>query len=241
LENFPKDQSFDFVAMVPAQIENCLLNNKAVCMLQNIANLIIGGAPLSQQTQQAISQLPCKAYQTYGMTETVSHIALAKITGKPPLVYRSLPGVKISTTPSGQLTIDAPMALETLITNDIVEIISENQFVWKGRADFTINSGGIKIQPEILEAKISPIMAKYLPQSRYFISGRPSKKWGEEIILIVESSPSGQLEKTLNDAIALVAGKYEKPKKIYFLENFTETPSGKIKRKDNLKMVLEKP
>ncbi|GAB3646525.1 AMP-binding protein [Echinicola sediminis] len=240
LSDLVVDQHFDFVAMVPAQVENSLQDSRTIENLNKIAHLIIGGAPISPQLQISISHLSCNAYQTYGMTETVSHIALAKITGAPPLIYQSLPGVKIGTTAEKKLTIEAPMALAPLITNDIVELLSENQFIWKGRADFTINSGGLKIQPEILETKISPVMEKQWGGVRYFISSRPSKKWGEEVVLIIEAVGSPQQEQLLQEEMAEILGKYERPKKVYFLENFIETPSGKIKRRDNTTIALEK-
>ncbi|QDH79546.1 AMP-binding protein [Echinicola soli] len=240
LASFDMLDAFDFVAMVPAQVENSLLSAADKEKLNSIQHLIIGGAPLSQKLQKEISRLRCNAYQTYGMTETVSHIALANITGHPPLTYQTLPGVCISTTNDSRLVIDAPMAKTSLITNDIVTIPESKSFIWKGRADFTINSGGVKIQPENLEAQIAPVIEAYFPGKRFFIAGAPSHKWGEEVVLLIETprvkEPS---DRQLSNKIAEIVGKYERPKRIYYLENFIETPSGKIKRSGTLTIALK--
>ncbi|AWW31745.1 acyl-CoA synthetase [Echinicola strongylocentroti] len=239
LANFGALDSFDFVAMVPAQVENSLLNSAE--KLNSIQHLIIGGASLSQKLQKEVSQLSCNAYQTYGMTETVSHIALAKITGLPPLTYQTLPGVAISTTKDSRLVINAPMAKTTLTTNDIVTLPAANTFIWEGRSDFTINSGGIKIQPEKLEAQIAPIMEALFPGKRFFVAGAPSDKWGEEVVLVIETPPVTEAsDHNLSVKIAETFSKYERPKKVYFIENFSETASGKIKRSDSLKQALDK-
>ncbi|GGF16913.1 AMP-binding protein [Echinicola rosea] len=231
--------TFGFVAMVPAQVENSLLYS--IEKLKNIQHLIIGGAPLSHKLQKEISQLSCNAYQTYGMTETVSHIALAKITGLPPLIYRTLPGVTISTSKDSCLVINAPMANTTLTTNDKVTIPAANTFIWQGRADFTINSGGIKIQPEKLEVEIASTMEMHLPGKRYFIAGAPDEKWGQRVVLVIESAPiSTAKREQIESEIAAKVKKHERPKNIYFIENFTETPSGKIKRIASLEQVLDK-
>lgn len=241
LANFDQSVTFDFAAMVPAQVENCINHPIEKEKLNHIRQLIIGGAPLAQNLQREVALLACNTYQTYGMTETVSHIALAKITGNPPLNYQTLPGVVISTTPDARLVIDAPMADAVLTTTDIVSLPQPNRFIWQGRADFTINSGGIKIQPEQLEIAIHPIMAIHLPGKRYFIAGAPHEKWGEEVVLIVESARiSASKEEQIKSEIAAKVSKYERPKNLYFLDNFIETPSGKIKLKANLNQALNK-
>ncbi|MBD8487602.1 AMP-binding protein [Echinicola sp. CAU 1574] len=231
LKSFSQNQKFDFVAMVPAQIENCLSDIESTPLLKNINSLIIGGAPLSNELQKEIAKLPCNSFQTYGMTETVSHIALAKISGTAPLVYRVLPGVEINTNENNQLVIKAPMALHPLTTNDIVKIISPQEFIWKGRSDFTINSGGIKIQPEEIEKLISSKVIKHFNNSRYFISSGPHSKWGEQVVLIIESQePSDWNAANFKKELRVVLEKYACPKKVYFIENFIETTSGKINR-----------
>lgn len=240
LSKFSPDQLFDFVAMVPAQVENSLRNEADKKKLDKISHLIIGGAPISPDLQILIAESTGKAYQTYGMTETVSHVALANINAQVPLIYQALPGVHFTETEDNRLIIHAPMAPASIVTNDIVILHSPEKFTWQGRADFTINSGGLKIQPEGVENQIAPLMAGHFPGSRYFIAGSPSEKWGEEVVLVIESTlPSSISTEKILGEIKRELDKYKSPKKIFYLENFLETPSGKIKRKENLKIALE--
>ncbi|UCS95634.1 AMP-binding protein [Echinicola marina] len=242
LEDFVDQNDLDFVAMVPSQVETSLISPKTTKALQNIKHLIIGGAPISEELKTRIAKLEIQAYQTYGMTETVSHIALAPILPASKLTYHTLPGVQISQDKEGKLIIKAPMALTELHTNDLVEILNEQQFIWKGRADFTINSGGIKLQPEEIEKKLSLIIGKKLPATRYFIAGAPHPKWGEQVILVVESQrPNTDFLKEFSQSIKSTLGSYENPKTIYFVDNFIETASGKINRIKSLEQVLKNP
>ncbi len=241
LKEFPVGFLFDFVAMVPYQLENTLQDKKSLEVFKNIKNLIIGGAPISPILQKKVAQWPVNLYQTYGMTETVSHIALAKINGNGNLIYKSLPGVSLSTTENQQLIIQAPMASQAILTtNDLVELVSENEFIWKGRADFTINSGGIKIQPEVLESKIQPLMDQFYPDSRYFFYGLPHETLGEQVILVIEKNKLA--ERSSGDFTHSLEGcmeKYENPKKILFIEYFSKTRSGKINRKETLDRLFQ--
>ncbi|MDN3670095.1 AMP-binding protein [Echinicola jeungdonensis] len=241
LKEFPSCFPLDFVAMVPYQVENTLLDPNSLKAFKNIKNLIIGGAPISATLQKKISQWPVNLYQTYGMTETVSHIALAKINGDGNLVYKSLPGVSISTTETHQLVIKAPMASQdTLTTNDLAEMVSENEFIWKGRADFTVNSGGIKIQPELLESKIQGAMSQFFPDSRYFFGGLPHDLFGEQLVLVIEMKNQDHMPSVdFSDSLKSSLDKFENPKKIHFIENFAETQSGKINRKETLDKLYQ--
>src|SRR5690606_24473244 len=104
-----------------------------------------------------------------GMTETVSHIAMANLKAPGPLVYKALPGVRLYQGPDNRLGIVAPMANATsFVSNDLVEILGKNEFIWKGRADFTINTGGIKVQPEEIEQQIAATIQRYFPSNRFF-------------------------------------------------------------------------
>ncbi|WP_186756320.1 AMP-binding protein [Echinicola salinicaeni] len=240
LKDFLEHPPFGFVAMVPSQVENSLRDSKTTQRLLDINYLIIGGAPISAGLIDKLSRLKINAYQTYGMTETVSHIALAPIVQDTKLIYNTLPGVKIDQDQEGRLIIAAPMALKELHTNDLVEILNEQQFIWKGRADFTINSGGVKLQPEEIEKKLSSIMSKILPNSRYFIAGTPHSKWGEQVVLLIESEkPSSDLILELSKKVKDTVGRFENPKKIHFVDNFIETTSGKINRIQSLELVLK--
>ncbi|WP_215222946.1 AMP-binding protein [Echinicola shivajiensis] len=241
LEKLFDQVAFNFVAMVPSQVENSLKTPKALERLQSIQHLIIGGAPISEELKNRIAKLGISAYQTYGMTETVSHIALAPLILNTKLIYQTLPGVEIDQDTEGKLIINAPMALNKLHTNDLVQILNDRQFIWKGRADFTINSGGVKLQPEEIERKLSYVINNSFPDARYFVTGEPHPKWGEQVVLLIESErPKTELFQELSQKVKSHLTKYENPKKIYFTYNFIETTSGKINRIKSLEQALKK-
>lgn len=229
--DFADNISLDFVAMVPLQIEACLDDPQALAKLKKVTHLIIGGAPISQKLKRNLVENQLSAWQTYGMTETVSHIALAKIT-KEEVEYQSLPGVQVSQDERGAIWIKSPMSgPEKVQTNDLVELTTETSFRWLGRVDFVINSGGIKIHPELLEQRIENLANEFFPESRYFFFGEKDEKLGERLILIIETlDPNVELAKLLQSRLEVELGKYQTPKTIYFLPSFVQTESGKINR-----------
>ena len=232
LTNISPDHKFHFVAMVPLQLGECLQDPQTALKVLNIHNLIIGGASIDKDLKEKAALLPIHIYQTFGMTETVSHVALARIDKGEELIYKALPGVKFDVTAENRLIISAPMGIsEQLLTNDIVELISSSSFIWRGRADFTINSGGVKVQPEDLENKMFPIMGLSFPGCRFFIFGEKDKNFGEKICLVIEDKNQSEdrAENLLQDLKEKLP-KYSIPKKIYRIVSFAETSSGKINR-----------
>ncbi|UYW01936.1 AMP-binding protein [Flavobacterium agricola] len=203
---------FDFVAMVPLQVENALQQ------MHQIKKIIIGGAKVNTDLKKHLQHITTAVYETYGMTETVTHIA-AKLVSE--TNYQALPNVYFSTDARGCLVIDAQrVANEPVVTNDVVTLLSETEFEWLGRADNVINSGGIKIFPEKVEEKLEPFIS-----SRFFVAGIPDTKLGFKLILVVE----GDFYALNLDAITTL-NKYEVPKQVYFVPQFLETETSKIKR-----------
>jgi len=239
LTHFDSNQKFKFAAMVPLQLAASIKNPQSHQKLSNIQNLIIGGAAINDNLKDKAGQLPINVYQTFGMTETVSHVALAKVNSNRELIYQALPGVNLSVSDDDRLILSAPMAKEkSLITNDIVTLLSDNTFIWLGRSDFTINSGGIKAQPEIIETQIGQEVEKQFPGSRFFIFGEKNENFGQLICLLIEQSAGSHeqavvLLKNLKDKLS----KYLVPKRVYFLTSFEETASGKINRPATLKKL----
>lgn len=212
-----KDKTYDFVAVVPLQIENSL---KA---LQKIRVLLIGGAKLEDSLRKKINALNLSAYETYGMTETVTHIAVKKTTEE---YFCALPTVALSLDSRGCLKIDAPkVSSQSIQTNDLVVLKANNKFKWLGRIDNVINSGGVKLFPEQIEQKLAPFIT-----SQFFITGKPDTRLGEKLVLLVESAPY-EFDENIFSNLAV----YEKPKEIQFVSEFKRTPTGKILRKENLK------
>ncbi|PZV82223.1 O-succinylbenzoic acid--CoA ligase [Algoriphagus aquaeductus] len=224
------DGDFDFVAMVPLQVQASLKDERSLQKLKSIQQLIIGGAPISSKLKANLVENGIKAWQTFGMTETVSHIALAEI-GNKELLYQTLPGVEIGQDSRGALWIKSEMSGPSPIqTNDLIELRSETSFVWLGRVDFVVNSGGIKLFPELIEQKAEEVIQELFPGISFFFIGEKEDALGEKLVLFLETLESSSRVKILKERLSDVLGKYELPKKIYFSPKFVRTESGKINR-----------
>jgi O-succinylbenzoic acid--CoA ligase len=225
-----QEEAFDLVAMVPLQVETCLSSPSSLEKLKEIQTVLIGGAPLSDSLHKALSKEGIAAWQTFGMTETVSHIALAPI-GTGELIYETLPGVEIGISENQCLWIQSPMSgAEKIETNDNVELRSKNTFVWLGRVDFVVNSGGIKLFPEQLEKKINTWMAERYPGVSYFFFGDSDDRLGQRLVLYLEGEASQFNLEALEEELKKLLGKFEVPKKINLLPQFTYTETGKVNR-----------
>jgi o-succinylbenzoate---CoA ligase len=214
------DEKYDFAAMVPLQAKN------SIGKLKNIKKIIIGGVKVHKSLEQELVKLPIEIYETYGMTETITHIAAKKIGDE---AFTTLPNVTVSVNENQCLEIVAKnIKEEKIVTNDIVNVISETQFIWLGRFDNVINSGGIKIMPEQVESKLSTLIPR-----RYFISGEQDNILGEKVILFVEGETMD-----INNSVFDSLDKYEKPKEIVFVSKFKETATGKIMREESKKIAV---
>ena len=208
--------NYDFVAMVPMQVQN------SISELYKVKKLIVGGAKISETLRNQLLEVPTQVFETYGMTETITHIAVKKIEEK---YFSVLPNVTISTDQRGCLVITAPrISANNIITNDVVEVLSESQFHLLGRMDNVINSGGVKLFPEQIEAKLFNKI-----KERFFVIGIPDEKLGEQVLIVIEGKPA-----IFDDSVFENLPLYEKPKAIRFVPKFFETESGKVKRKDTL-------
>ncbi len=220
---FDYDIAYDFCAVIPLQLQNILP------YLDRIKTVIVGGASVSKTLEAAIQDSKSKVYATYGMTETVSHIAVKALNGKYKSPYFSVfPNVVISQDNRGCLVIDAPkLSSEKVVTNDIVTIHSDKEFDFVGRFDTMINSGGVKLFPEQIEAKLEGKIG-----GRFFISSQNDEALGEKLILIVEGNDVA-LPKDVFEGL----DKFEIPKDVFAIPKFTETATGKIQRKKTLKLL----
>ncbi|WP_299547713.1 AMP-binding protein [Seonamhaeicola sp.] len=222
---FNTNKAYDFCAMVPMQLKNAIED------CSNIKTIIVGGAAVSGALLKQIEKSPCKVYATYGMTETVTHIALKKLNniGRPhDLYFKILPNIEISQDERACLVIDAPyLANEKVVTNDIVKLYSKTEFQWLGRFDNMINSGGVKVFPEQIEKKLRSTIDR-----RFFIASEPDETLGDKVVLVLEGD-SDPLDNSAFDNL----DKYEKPKAVYTVKAFVETGSGKIQRKETLELL----
>lgn len=217
------EKEYDFSAMVPLQLENSLKD------LHLIKTLIVGGGVVSSQLQSKLKDVFTNVFATYGMTETITHIAVKKLNNFKiePNFYEVLPNVAIYKDARNCLTIDAPeVSNELVFTNDIVHLISDIQFEWLGRFDTIINSGGVKLHPEKIEEKLSKIIT-----SRFFVAGVSDEKLGQKLVLIIEGKSQSI------DINSANLSKFEIPKEVYFLSKFVETETKKIQRKKTMDLI----
>lgn len=220
------DFPIDFCAMTPLQVEHSLDK------LPLIKNLIIGGATVSESLKKKIHEslqskntdYKIRILETYGMSETLSHIALKEIFPNTEPYFQVLNDIEISQDERGCLSIFAPkLNNETLKTNDLVEIKSKKEFRFLGRVDNIINSGGAKIFPEELESFIKTYI-----ENEAVLVGIPDEILGEKLILVLEDIEN---ESIINKILNLKFEKsFHKPKEIFFVEKIPRTPNGKVDR-----------
>ncbi len=211
----------DLLAVVPSQVESLLSQNDAPRLVKN---LIIGGAPLDNNSRRRLIDSGFNAFMTYGMTETCSHVALTKIADDDGH-FEAMPGISFDIDNRGCLVIKAPQySFKQLATNDLVTLISPSAFKWLGRYDNIINSGGLKISPEALENAI-----KELIDNDFYIVGAPDDRWGQVAVMIYEGKPED------SDAILrLLRSKLDHrlcPKEVIAVDSLPRTSNGKIQRK----------
>ncbi|NME68419.1 AMP-binding protein [Flammeovirga aprica] len=235
---------FDFVALAPLQVQCSLDVPEEMEQLQKVKNIIIGGAPISSHLENKIIELleSSKVYMTYGMTESVSHIALKSISAESDQLYHTLEGVSIGQDERDCLHIIAPMTdYQRIQTNDVVKIVARDTFEWLGRVDNIINSGGVKIQVEKIENCISKILEKMdYAAINLFIGALPHDSLGEEANLFIEGISLTESEKKeLMDELKEQFTKYELPKNIHSMGEFIKTNTLKVKRKETIQLFLE--
>jgi o-succinylbenzoate---CoA ligase len=238
----------DFVALVPAQLQQTLtLQPQKIALLNQMQAILVGGAAVSVALENLICQnLQVPVFNTYGMTETVSHIALKQLNGTAQQAFFSLmPDTEIGLDDRKCLKIKSLATKnEWIQTNDLVSFVYENSnemaqnkqnivgFHWLGRADNVINSGGVKIQVEEVEHKIEKILADLQQFKRFVVLGLPHEVWGEQVVLAIESEEwASDLVATLQIALQKTLQRYEIPKIIAFIPKFEETATAKIDRK----------
>ena len=238
------DEEITFAAMVPMQVYNTLQVPEERERLNRIRHLIIGGGAIDATLEQELQSLPgdIAIWSTYGMTETLSHIALRRINGDEASEwYQPFDSVHISQTEEGCLVIDAPqVCAETLVTNDIVEIepyiynkVEKLRFRIKGRKDNVICSGGIKIQIEEVETLLKPHLEK-----PFMLAKKKDGKFGEIAVLLTEDEDIKKVEVTVRRLLSDESEKssdhkkykYWIPKEFRYVEHLPLTETGKPKR-----------
>ncbi len=215
----------DFAAFTPMQVYNMLRDPEEREKLSRISQVIIGGGSIPEEMAKELRTFPNAIWSTYGMTETLSHIALRRLSGADASKsYQALPNAKVSLNKEKRIVISAPsVCSETLITNDIGEIFSDGAFRILGRTDNTICSGGIKVQPEIIEE----LLAQHDIEA--IITSIPDPKFGEAIVLLHTNKRSAEELKLL---CTNILEPYQIPRHFCFTEHLPLTENGKISRSE---------
>lgn len=232
----PADVEIAFAAVVPYQMHNILKDAAATQRWQKVNKIIIGGGHVDKTLEAKLKTWPNEIYESFGMTETISHVALRKLSGtKEVEPFQVLENIDIELDERGCLIIHSEsLPNNPTPTNDMVQLVGERQFHWLGRADNLINSGGVKIIPEVIEKLIKPFI-----NTRFFIAGINDEALGEKVVLVLESMPmSPSDESELTDMLRNELSKYELPKEVHYLDQFVETENGKINRKKTMKKVV---
>lgn len=228
ISSFP--DHFDFVAMVPMQVYNTLQVPEEADKLRRCRHLIIGGGAIDDELQRQLSNFPNAVWSTYGMTETLSHIALRRLNDPDASSwYTPFPSVRISLDANQCICIDAPLVHDGILkTHDRAEIDSKGRFQILGRTDNVIDSGGIKIQMEEVEQRLQPHL-----QVPFVITKTKDDKFGEAVVLLTE----GMDTESVASVCAEVLPKYWMPKHILHIDRLPVTDTGKPARAEAEKMA----
>ena len=224
----PYEGEFDFTALVPIQLKGSLNQ------INRIGTLLVGGAPVSPDLYPTLEESTADIYETYGMTETLTHVAVRRlnhtVSGKAEHVFTALPGVRFAHDERSCLVLDAQhLDLEGCVTNDVVDLVSETEMIWKGRYDHVINTGGVKVHPEFLQNRLGAALNREV-----LVTSLPDKDLGEKLIAILEGKFDSQLiDKQIDEIDDL--DPYEKPKKWFSVAKFKRNSAGKLDRNATLK------
>lgn len=213
------NRSVEFAAMVPMQLHTILSEDEH--SLERVKKLIVGGGSVHPSLTAQLAGLNTEVWETYGMTETVSHIALRQLTvGNEP--FTLLPGIHIDVDERGCLIIlPSDITSEKLLTNDLVELVSDRQFRLLGRYDNIINTGAVKLVPEVIEAKLKPVIS-----ADFVISWKKDEVLGQKIVLVIEADAPICMDELDLSGLS----KYELPKEVITLKDFPRTETGKVQR-----------
>lgn len=218
------EEPLRFAAMVPLQVYNTLRVPEEKERLEQTDILIIGGGAVDDTLEAEISALPTAVYSTYGMTETLSHIALRRLNGDTASKhYYPFPSVELSLSAESTLVIKAPLICgEVLQTNDIACLYPDGSFTIAGRKDNVINSGGIKIQAEEMEKRLRP----FIPVP-FVVTSVPDPRLGQALTLLI----AGQVDvRELESKLQTVLDAYHRPRHIFMTESIPQTENGKTDR-----------
>jgi len=244
----------DFTAFVPLQMQTLLAAAMSApadsCfgdeterafryrrLLDGMQAILLGGGPLDEETQRQVQQLAAPIYHTYAMTETATHIALRRLNGpRATDAFVPLPGVELALDARGCLAIRGAVTNEAWVqTNDLVELRADGSFVWLGRADNVINSGGVKVQAEQVEAAVTTLQNSRPDLAwsgrRLAVTGLPDERLGQVVTLVLEGPPlTAAQEGEIAAVLRAHLDRFATPRRFAYLSQLPLTPTGKIDR-----------
>ena len=228
LAGISEDTQIDLLSVVPVQMEWILDSPRR---WKGIRNIIVGGSSIPSLIRRRIALSDYDVWETYGMTETASHIALRKVTSDD-APFKTLEGISVKVNDEGCLVVNMPDG-SSLVTTDIAVSDGPDEFRILGRADHAVISGGVKIHPEELERRLGPFIA-----FEYCVSSVPDRKWGEKLVLVIETPAEDIDADLLRDAVGVRLRQYRKilnlgvksPKDVVVVKSIPRTPNGKVDR-----------
>ncbi len=233
----------DFAAFVPLQMET-LLTSPERARVDSMHAVLVGGGPVSGSLAAAVAPLRAPVYHTYGMTETATHVALRPLSGaRRSSAFRPLPGVELQLDARGCLAVRGPMTSGDWVqTNDLVALNPDGTFLWLGRADNVINSGGVKVQVEPLEAVLEYLLPEILGTAwngqRFAVAGSTDDRLGSQVTLILEGRPlPPEAQAMLLAQLRERLGPFETPRACLYADKFVLTSTGKIDRTATLALA----
>ena len=236
---------FHFASFVPMQMQTLLAERATRAHVDAMGVILLGGGPVAAELEDALQELRAAVWHTYGMTETATHVALRRLNGpQRSEAFVPLPGVELRLDARECLALRGPMTAGAWVqTNDRARLLEEGGFLWLGRVDNVVNTGGVKVAVELLEARLERLLPALgglaWGERRYFLAGLPDERLGQRLVLAVEGDSVGdEMAATLLAELRSHLGPFEAPRSVIFVKHFTGTPTGKIDRAATIKAAL---
>lgn len=220
MQDFSPDDTLDMVSLVPSQMRYVLDH---LDVMPCVRTYLLGGSAIPEAIRRDIAASALNVYESYGMTETASHIAVRRV-GIPQENFCPLHGVTLSADSRGCIVIDLG-ADGRIVTNDIVDFAADGSFRILGRADHVIVTGGKKVHPADVERRLSPLFG----DRSICVTSRPDDFWGQRVVLLVEGEE--EIPQPVIAKMKKLLEKYEQPKEIITVKQLLRTENGKIIRK----------
>lgn len=243
LKGIDPQEKLDFAAFVPLQLQTMLEQHVgAIAILDRMKAILVGGATLSGALEKVLQRLTAPVFSTYGMTETVSHVAIRRLNGAERTEnYQLLGGVEAGSDHRSCLWVRGAMTdFNVVQTNDVVAWTSARSFEWRGRYDNIINSGGVKVQPERVELAVEIALRDVGFTGRFFVTGLAEERLGQQVALVLEGSPLMPTQQVRADELLREhVPAYELPRRWIAVTHFVETPTGKVDKRRTLEKWSE--